>query len=64
MVKLQQLVTINEACEMLRISRPTLFAHMHSGKLPSVRIGKRRLFVVDDLAEFIERNRVNGKDEA
>lgn len=34
------LITIKEACELLRCSEPTIYAHIHSGNIKLEKIGR------------------------
>jgi len=36
------LLTVNEACAMLRISRPTMYQLLNSGRVGSIQIGRAR----------------------
>ncbi len=36
-----QTTTVQEACSLLRVSRPTLFRMLKTGELPSLMVGKR-----------------------
>jgi excisionase family DNA binding protein len=40
---LPPILTAKEACKLLRISRATLYAEVHSGRLPALWLGKRVL---------------------
>jgi excisionase family DNA binding protein len=51
------LLTVREALAMLRISRHLLYGYIQRNELPSVKLGKRRLFREADLLHFIERHR-------
>jgi excisionase family DNA binding protein len=53
--KEQNLLTVNEACQTLRISRWTLYGLIREGKIRTVRIKKRRLIPVSAISEFIHR---------
>ena len=37
------ILTTLEACQLLRISRATLYAEVHAGRIPALWIGKRCL---------------------
>ena len=51
------LVSLRKTCEMLGISRTTLWAIIKRGELAVVRVGPRRVFVRDDeLRAYLERN--------
>jgi len=47
------LVTVEEAAEMLRIGRTTAYELVMSGKLKSVKVGRRRLVVRDGVREYV-----------
>lgn len=51
------LLTVGETLAMLRISRHLLYGYIQRNELPSVKLGKRRLFREADLSAFIERHR-------
>ena len=46
-------VTINEASEMLGLGRSTIYRLINSGDLKPRKVGKRTLFLVSELQEFI-----------
>ena len=46
-------VTINEASEMLGLGRSTIYRLINSGDLKPRKVGKRTLFIVSELREFI-----------
>ena len=48
-----QLHTINETAEILRISRSRVYAQIRSGKLKTVRVGKRQRVTDDAIQAFI-----------
>ena len=39
----EAVLTVAEATQLLRVSRPTVLAAVHSGKLPHLRLGRRVL---------------------
>jgi excisionase family DNA binding protein len=47
------LVTVDEAAELLRIGRTTAYELVMSGKLQSVKVGRRRLVVRDGVREYV-----------
>jgi excisionase family DNA binding protein len=53
-----RLVGVKEAAGQLGLSTWTLYAWARSGRLPSVRLGKRRLFALQDLETLISTSRV------
>jgi excisionase family DNA binding protein len=48
------LLTTDEACRVLAISRSKLYELLGSGNLPSVRIGRSRRIRMRDLEEFVD----------
>jgi excisionase family DNA binding protein len=48
-----ELLTIREACDRLKLSRASLYRLIQSGRLPTVRIGRSRRIVSEDLDRFI-----------
>jgi excisionase family DNA binding protein len=56
------LLTIDEACERLSISRPTFYELVHAGKLRSIKIGAARRVPASALEEFVsEELRIQGQ---
>jgi excisionase family DNA binding protein len=51
------LLTVTEACVVLRVSRWSLYQLIRSRKLTTVQIGRRRLIPRDSLQALIERLR-------
>ncbi len=50
----KRLLKTKEAAEYLSIGRSTLCEWLSDGKVPSIKIGKSRLFDVKELDEFVE----------
>ena len=48
------LLTLNEAAQVLRISRRTMYQLINKNRLKTVRINERRLVTTQDLRQFIE----------
>jgi excisionase family DNA binding protein len=56
MNRYDEVLTINEACEFLRISRPTLLRLLKNGSIRGFRIGKRVWRIRrSELEEYIEK---------
>lgn len=51
----EKLLTTQEACELLRCSKPTLHRMKKSGIVPFVRIGSNIRYKQTDLQQLIER---------
>ena len=49
------LVSDREAAEMLAVGRTKLLGELASGRLRAVYIGRRRLFPVEELRRYVER---------
>lgn len=47
------LLTVPEACKVLRSSRTVVYPLLSSGELPSVKSGRRRLIRREDLLSYI-----------
>jgi len=48
-------VAIPDACAMIGIGRSKLYQLLADGEIESVRVGKRRLVIVDSLRELLSR---------
>jgi excisionase family DNA binding protein len=46
-------LTVPEVCEMLRLSRTTVWELTRSGELPSLRIGSARRYRLADVEAFL-----------
>ena len=53
----EEFITVDEACKLLRMSKPTLYKSMREGLIKSNKIGNRVLFHRDELINTI-KNRV------
>ncbi|MCH9732807.1 MAG: helix-turn-helix domain-containing protein [Actinomycetia bacterium] len=49
------LLNVEEAAEMLRCSKTLLYTMLGDGRLPSVKVGRRRLVRAADVAQFVAR---------
>ncbi len=57
------LVTFDEACRALRISKATLYRRVQDGVLPVHKLGRRTLFSPSDLAAYVASCRSQKQDE-
>ncbi len=57
------LLTVNEVCDQLHLSRPSVYALINSGELRSLAFGRARRIPRQALEEFI-RSRLVGGDAA
>ncbi len=46
--------TTDEAARYLRVSKPTLFKHIHLGKIKAIKVGKNYRFLQSDLYRFLK----------
>ena len=51
-------LTTDEVCATLRVTRQTLRTWHIDGKLPKYKAGRRVLYKVEDIKQFIESGRV------
>jgi excisionase family DNA binding protein len=61
---LPPILTAMEACKLLRISRGTLYAEVHSGRLPAIWLGKRCLRFSTHALQAWLRDRGTGARQA
>jgi len=54
----EPLLTADDAAELLRVRRSTVYELARTRRLPHVRVGRRILFVRSDLAGWVVANRV------
>jgi len=48
------LLTVDEACESLHLSRPVVYGLMNSGELRSIKIGTARRIPLDALRAYVQ----------
>lgn len=56
------LLTVEETIQRLRVGRTTVHELVKGGELASIKIGRRRLFPEQSVAEFIARKLREGAD--
>jgi putative molybdopterin biosynthesis protein len=52
---MKQVFGIKEACEFLKIGKPTLYKHVRSGDIPAFKIGRVLRFDKESLEKWIEQ---------
>lgn len=52
-----KLLTVAEACEMLRISKTKLYSYIHSRELATIEFGSRRLIPLSAIRALIEQHK-------
>lgn len=55
---MEQLLTVDEAAEMTRLSTKTLYTYANKKLVPHVKLGSRLLFEKEELDAWIDKNRV------
>ncbi len=61
MLEVTRLISRGEACRLLGIGYDTLLREVKEGRLPVIRLGRRRImFDRADLLDYIERCRTTG----
>ena len=55
--RLEPLLTITEAAEVLGVQRSTIYRLLRDSDLVAVRVGKRLRFRPSDLEDYLERHR-------
>jgi excisionase family DNA binding protein len=58
--KMERLLTLNEVCEHLRISKWSVHQLINNRRLKTVRLGTRRLVAPEDFKDFLEALRAEG----
>jgi excisionase family DNA binding protein len=54
---LEPLLTVAQCCDVLQVSRQTLYRLINSGELEPVRVGRHPRFIQADIRDFVERHR-------
>ena len=55
---MKQLLTIDEACKLLTLSKPTIYRMTCLKKIPHIKLGQRVMFDEDQLEEWLEKYKV------
>ena len=53
--------TVQEAAQLLGISRNSAYAAVHRGEIPSIRLGRRYVVPIDRLEELLDGRRTGHK---
>jgi excisionase family DNA binding protein len=53
------LLTVEEGCDRLSVSRTTMFALLKAGDIRSVKVGRARRIVAESLHEFVAERLAN-----
>ena len=50
----EEVLTTEEACKLLRVSRQTIYKLVERGKLPGTKVGQSYKFLKSELIEFLK----------
>lgn len=53
--KHRELWTIKEVVEYLKVPKSTVYLYMAQGKIPSIRVGRHRRFIPDEVERAIKK---------
>ena len=56
-----QMLTSEDDCQMLKISRKTLYKNVHDNVIPSFKIGTQLRFLVEDIMAYLKGHRLNNE---
>ncbi len=59
----EQLFTVDECADFLRLSKQTIYKHVSGGKLPVLKRSKRNYFLKSDLIEYLKSGRKKSNAE-
>ncbi len=59
-----ELLTVDELAELLRVSRSRLILMARRGEIPAVQVSGKLLFDMNEVTEWLKRNRPAQNDEA
>jgi len=58
MNKIEKLLNINQTAEILNLKVNTLYSWVHNKKIPHIKLHGKLCFDLEDLKEFINKNKV------
>ena len=56
-MSLEPLLTVSGVCELLDVSRQTLYRLIHRGELMPIRVSRSPRFAPDEVRRYLERQR-------
>ena len=59
----EEILTIDQACEILHLARPTIYTMTSKRRIPHMKTGKRLLFRRSDLESWLSNNKKESVDE-
>ena len=54
-----QTLTSEDVCQMLKISRKTLYKNVHDNMIPSFKVGPQLRFLAEDIMAYLKGNKIN-----
>lgn len=57
-----EIITVKEVATYLRISIPTAYKLVHSGEIPSLKVGGRYLVPREEFRIWVKRNTIGGEN--
>jgi excisionase family DNA binding protein len=54
---LEPLLTVGDVCQLLAVSKPTVYRLLQAGELHPSRVGERLRFEPEDVRGYLKRNR-------
>lgn len=58
---MKKYLTMKEVSEMLRMAIPTIYAFIREKKIPSYKVGGKRLFDQDEIEAWMKKHREGGE---
>lgn len=59
----RQFLSIDEACSLLHLAKPTIYGLVSAGKIPYMKQGKKLYFSQQELTEWIKAGHSSGAEE-
>lgn len=53
--QLEELLTVDDVCKIVKIPKQTLLLRIYSGELPSLKIGRHRRFLPEDVYKWLKK---------
>ena len=61
MSEVPKLYTASEVAEMLRVKRDYVYDRVQDGRLRCYRLGRKRMFSIEQVKDFMDRTEMNKK---
>lgn len=53
--KLEELMTVDDVLKILKIPKTTFLLRVHTGEIPSLKIGRHRRFLPEDVYKWLKK---------